>query len=110
MTNREILLAVRAIVTDAHPDGARPGCLEDGACRVMFGKAWSTRFAEALKIASVSSDEYRALKASPVYKMLLKEANKTVHNRSFYCNLFIWNDEHNKDQRLALIDAVIDQL
>lgn len=99
MTNREILLATRAIVADGDPLPNREGCLEDGLCRTLHGVKWHSY--EAVKYLD-------ALEQHPAYKLLLAEAQK--RQPWFFNRLWSFNDNVTKPERLALIDAVIDSL
>lgn len=99
MTNREVLLATRAIVADGEPERNRSGCLEDGLCRTVYGISWFARH---------DSDILAELKSHPAYKLLLVEAQKRMPGLGPW--LWGYNDHVTKAERLALIDTVIDSL
>lgn len=98
MTNREILLATRAIVADGDPQPNQEGCLEDGLRRTLHGVKWHSY--EAVKYLD-------DLEQHPAYKLLMAEVNK---RRPWFGRLWSFNDNATKPERLALIDAVIDSL
>lgn len=99
MTNRETLLAVRAIVADGEDRGNGAGCLEDGLCRTLFGMKWHS--------FDLPAGTFDRLRAHPAYRLLLKEARKRWGPLSY---LWVYNDNVSKTKRLALIDRVIDSL